>query len=223
MSVRSSLTRTATIAVAIAALAAPTASARPADMPPAVAKAAAADQHKQNRRPHDTNVGAYTPGAIPAVTYPSGATAGGVYTPGAMAVDSASKATEQDRRSPDTRDAARATTPSDPNAARPDTAGNPNVSADAAHPAQTKDYSKNAATGDNATPAADAALAQERYYSSYGAPEPLAPPRSPVASDDTPWLPIAPSIAATLAIVAAGAAHLRRLRNRRGCADRATT
>jgi hypothetical protein len=41
--------RTATTAIAIAALAAPTALARPADMPPAVAKAAAAEQHKQAR------------------------------------------------------------------------------------------------------------------------------------------------------------------------------
>ena len=115
---------------------------------------------------------------------------------------------KQDLRMPDTRHAARATTPSDPDAARPETAGNPNHSADAAHPAQAKDYSKNAATGDKVTSVVDAALAQERYYSSYGAPEPLAPPRSPVASDDTPWLPIALSIAVTLAIVAAGAAHL---------------
>ena len=44
-----SIIRTATTAIAIAALAAPTALARPADMPPAVAKAAAAEQHKQAR------------------------------------------------------------------------------------------------------------------------------------------------------------------------------
>jgi hypothetical protein len=75
--------RTATIALAAAALAAPTALARPADMPRAVATATAAAQHKHDRRPHDTNVGVYTPGAIPAVSYPSGATAGGQYTPGA--------------------------------------------------------------------------------------------------------------------------------------------
>ncbi len=42
--------RTAAIAIATAALAAPTALARPADMPPAVAKAAAAEQHKQARQ-----------------------------------------------------------------------------------------------------------------------------------------------------------------------------
>jgi hypothetical protein len=82
----------------------------------------------------------------------------------------------------------------------------------------TRDAAR-ATTGDKVTPAVDAALARERYYASYGAPEPLAPPRSPVASDDTPWLPIALSIAVTLAIVAAGAAHL----SRRGCAARATT
>ena len=44
-----SIIRTLTTAIAIAALAAPTALARPADMPPAVAKAAAAEQHKQAR------------------------------------------------------------------------------------------------------------------------------------------------------------------------------
>ena len=44
-----SIIRTVTTAIAIAALAAPTALARPADMPPAVAKATAAVQHKQAR------------------------------------------------------------------------------------------------------------------------------------------------------------------------------
>ena len=44
-----SIIRTVTTAIAIAALAAPTALARPADIPPAVAKAAAAEQHKQAR------------------------------------------------------------------------------------------------------------------------------------------------------------------------------
>jgi hypothetical protein len=44
-----SILRTATTAIAIAALGAPTALARPADMPPAVAKVAAAEQQKQAR------------------------------------------------------------------------------------------------------------------------------------------------------------------------------
>ena len=44
-----SIISTLTTAIAIAALAAPTALARPADLPPAVAKAAAAEQHKQAR------------------------------------------------------------------------------------------------------------------------------------------------------------------------------
>jgi hypothetical protein len=70
-----SIIRTATTAIAIAALAAPTALARPVDTPPAVAKAAAAAKYKQEARSHEENVGAYTPGAIPAVSYPSGATA----------------------------------------------------------------------------------------------------------------------------------------------------
>ena len=48
-----SIIRTVTTAIAIAALAAPTALARPADMPPAVAKAAAAAQHKQDPRSPD--------------------------------------------------------------------------------------------------------------------------------------------------------------------------
>ena len=59
-----SIIRTITTAIAIAALAAPTALARPADLPPAVAKAAAAEQHKQarlaqaNPRPEPTAIAA---------------------------------------------------------------------------------------------------------------------------------------------------------------------
>ena len=67
------------------------------------------------------------------------------------------------------------------------------------------------------------ARAQERYYSSYGEPEPLTPPQSPSPSDDTPWLPITLSIAITLVIVTASATHLRRLRIRRRRAARVTT
>jgi hypothetical protein len=59
------------------------------------------------------------------------------------------------------------------------------------------------------------AIAQERYLGSYGEPQPLSPPQSPLPSDDTPWLPIALSIAGTLVIVAASATQLRRLRVRR--------
>ena len=47
-------TRTITTAIAIAALAAPTALARPADPPPAVTKAAAAAKQQQDTRPADT-------------------------------------------------------------------------------------------------------------------------------------------------------------------------
>jgi hypothetical protein len=50
---RSIITHTATIALAAAALAAPAASARPADMPLAVAEAATAAQHKQAKRSAD--------------------------------------------------------------------------------------------------------------------------------------------------------------------------
>jgi hypothetical protein len=61
-----------------------------------------------------------------------------------------------------------------------------------------------------------AALAQERYYASYGEPEPLTVPQSPAPSDDTPSLPIALSIAVSLGLAAAvGATQLRRLRIRR--------
>ena len=67
-----------------------------------------------------------------------------------------------------------------------------------------------------------AALAQERYYSSYGEPEPLTGARSPQPSDDTPWLPIALSVTVGLAIVAASATLARRLRIRRRAA-RVTT
>ena len=61
----------------------------------------------------------------------------------------AAEANKQDLRSPDARDAARAAAPSDRNAARPATAGNPNV-----------------------TTAEDRALGQERYYESFGKPTP---------------------------------------------------
>ncbi len=67
-----------------------------------------------------------------------------------------------------------------------------------------------------------AALAQERYYSSYGEPEPLILPRPSAPSDKTPRLPIAVAIAVALAVVAAGATRLRRLRVRRR-APHATT
>jgi hypothetical protein len=67
-----------------------------------------------------------------------------------------------------------------------------------------------------------AALAQERYYSSYGEPKPLTIAQSPEPSDDTPWLAIALSVAVALAIVAASATLARRLRIRRRAA-RVTT
>jgi hypothetical protein len=65
------------------------------------------------------------------------------------------------------------------------------------------------------TPSASAALAQERYLSSYGKPEQLTPPQTPAPSNDTPWLPIALSLAGALAIVAVSATQLRRVRIRR--------
>jgi hypothetical protein len=57
---------------------------------------------------------------------------------------------------------------SDRNDARPETAGNPNVSADAAPSTRATDDSKHATTDDHVTPAVERALAQERYYESFG-------------------------------------------------------
>ena len=71
-------------------------------------------------------------------------------------------------------------------------------------------------------PGTSAAEAQERYYSPYGEPEPLTRAQSPEPSDDTPWLPIALSAAVALAIVAASTTLARRLRIRRRAA-RVTT
>jgi hypothetical protein len=59
------LTRTLAAALAIAALAAPAAQARSADATSSTAK------HQQDARPQK-RVGAYTPGSVPAVSYPSG-------------------------------------------------------------------------------------------------------------------------------------------------------
>ena len=60
-----------------------------------------------------------------------------------------------------------------------------------------------------------AALAQERYYSSYGETEPMTIAQSPDPSDDTPWLPIALSATVALAMIAASATLAHRLRIRR--------
>jgi len=66
--------------------------------------------------------------------------------------------------------------------------------------------------------AASAAEAQERYYSSYGEPEPLTVAQAPEPSDDGQWLPIALSVSVALAILAASATAARRLRIRRRAA-----
>jgi hypothetical protein len=113
-------------------------------------------------------------------------------------------AAQQDLRSPDSRDAARAATAPKQDLRSPDSRD-----AAASARAQERHYTS---YGD---PATSAALAQERYLTSYGEPEPLTRPQAPAPSDDTPWLPIALSIAAALAIVAASATQLRRLRSRR--------
>jgi hypothetical protein len=65
------------------------------------------------------------------------------------------------------------------------------------------------------SPPSAAALAQERYYSSYGQQEPLSLTQPSAASHDTPWLPIALSLAIVLTLAVASATQLRRLRTRR--------
>jgi hypothetical protein len=96
------------------------------------------------------------------------------------------QAKKQDLRSPDARDAARGM-PSDRNAARPETAGNPNVTTAAERAlAQERYYmsqGKNAATDNDVTPAADPALAWERYYASLGKRMPLTNATRTVAAD----------------------------------------
>jgi hypothetical protein len=61
---------------------------------------------------------------------------------------------------------------------------------------------------------------EERYYASYGVPAQLTPAPSQVPSNDTSWLPVALSIAGALALVAASATQLRRVRIRRRRAAR---
>lgn len=69
-------------------------------------------------------------------------------------------------------DAADAATRSDHIAARPETAGNGNISDDAAPSAQARDGSRYPTTDGSVSPAEERALAQERYYESYGKPTP---------------------------------------------------
>jgi hypothetical protein len=67
-----------------------------------------------------------------------------------------------------------------------------------------------------------AAQAQERYYASYGEPEPINAPVAPAPADRTPWLTIVLAAALALAAGTLAAIHRRRLRLRRRVA-RATT
>ena len=61
-----------------------------------------------------------------------------------------------------------------------------------------------------------AAEAQERYYSSYGEPEPITAAAPPAPADGTPWLPIVLALTGALAAAALLAAiQRRRLRLRR--------
>jgi hypothetical protein len=98
-----------------------------------------------------------------------------IHTPLAQAAD---KANHQDLRSPDARDAARPTKASDSATTNHQDLRSPDAR-DAARPTKASD---SAVSGDQA--ALRAALAQERYYSSYGEPAPLAR-TVPTATDDT--------------------------------------
>jgi hypothetical protein len=89
--------------------------------------------------------------------------------------------------------------------------------------AQERYYSSYGTPQPSAASRERAALAQERYYTSYGDPAPLIASQPPAPSDDTPWRLIARSSAAALAIAAATASQLRRLRIRRRRATRVST
>jgi hypothetical protein len=126
---------------------------------------------------------------------------------------------KQDLRMPDTRDAARAATPSDRNAARPETAGNPNISAGVEHPAQASDDDKHTTTDDNVTAAEDRALAQERHYESYGKPTPPTIATRTVAADTGDGIARLPFLSAVfgaliLGLGAGSGLHLLHVRRR---------
>jgi len=57
---------------------------------------------------------------------------------------------------------------------------------------------------------APAASPEERYYSSYGEPRPLAAPQAPEPSAATPWAVLAATIAGAAALALLGAPALRR-------------
>jgi hypothetical protein len=59
------------------------------------------------------------------------------------------------------------------------------------------------------------AQAQEDYYASYGAPEPVAGPEDAAPTGDVPWLAISASLAAVLLIVGLSATQVHRVRIRR--------
>jgi hypothetical protein len=65
----------------------------------------------------------------------------------------------------------------------------------------------------DATRQNEIALALERYYSTYGEPDPVPVAEAPAPVDDpAPWLPIAVGIAAALTIAAASVTLMRRRR-----------
>ena len=67
-----------------------------------------------------------------------------------------------------------------------------------------------AASGAQADDVTQRATAQERYYASYGNPERLTPAQS---AGDTPWVPVALSLAVALLVASASATQIRRRRS----------
>ncbi len=77
-------------------------------------------------------------------------------------------------------------------------------------------------TSSDDSPQLTAAQAQERYYSSYGEPQPITATLAPAPTHHTPWPTITLAAAVALAAASIAAIHRRRLRLRRLVA-RATT
>jgi hypothetical protein len=120
-----------------------------------------------------------------------------------VALGSPIAAAQQDLRSPDSRDAARAATAPKQDLRSPD-------SRDAAARARTQER-YDTSYGDPATP--PVLEDQGRYLTAYGAREPLSRPHSPAAPDHTPLTAL--SIAAAFAVLATSLTQVRRVRIRR--------
>jgi hypothetical protein len=107
-----------------------------------------------------------------------------------------------------------------PAAAQPNDDANCRVQLGAGLPFVPCDHAPGSKHKPTLTPSDDsrgltAAQAQERYYSTYGQPEPISAPFAPAPSDGTPWLTIALAAAVALATTSIAAIHRRRLWLRR--------